>query len=118
MPNKDFYEIVVAWSLMTPMEQSLWGTTLALRSDNMEEGMRAADRAVTKLREVGGARSLQPEPEYEAARANCYMDFSDFAVWYPIAYQIRHAGRDYKIPSKAETSEAFERYALSLNDYH
>ena len=60
MPDKDFYEIVVAWSLMTPMEQSLWGTTLALRSDSMEEGMRAADRTVTKLHEVGGAHSLQP----------------------------------------------------------
>lgn len=119
MPARQFYEMEIIWSLMTPMEQSLWGTVLALHIGDEDGGLDTADAAVTRLRELADVRSHQPEPEYEAARANCFMELSEFSAWYPIAYRIRHpSGREYRVPSEVEVKEAYERYARCRCDYY
>jgi hypothetical protein len=120
MTKKTSYEIELAWELMNSIEQAAWGTTLALHVEDEDGGLEAADAAVTRLRAVAELRSRRPEPEYEAAIAGFYMEYEEFAVWYSVAYRIRHhkSPAGYEPPTPEQTKAAYERYAMSRNDFY
>lgn len=119
MPDVPMWELELAWGLMTPMEQALYGTTFALHGMSVEGGLAAADAVITKLRAVSGQRSRLPEPEYEAARAGLNIEYEEFAVWYPVQYRIRHGReRGYKPRTPEETQEAYRRYGFGCSDYY
>jgi len=119
MADKDVYEVLVSWQFMPPMEQAVWATTLALHAPDPDGGVGAADAAVLRLRSLELTRSFRPEPEYEAARANLYMEFPEFAGWYPIAYRMRHRREPgYSEPSSEQIREAYERFDRGLCDYY
>lgn len=120
MTKKTSYEVELAWELMNNIEQAVWGTTLALHVEDDDGGLGAADAAVVRLREVTDLRSRRPEPEYEAARADFHMEFEEFSVWYRVAYRIRHhkSPTGYELPTPEQTKAAYERYAMSRNDFY
>jgi hypothetical protein len=104
---------------MVPMEQSVWATTFALHDRDPDGGVDAADAAVLRMRSIGLTRSFQPEPEYEAARANLHIEPDEFASWYLIAYRMRHGCKpNYREPSAELIREAYERYNRGLCDYY
>lgn len=108
-----------AWSLMTAMEQALYGTMLALHADELDGGLAVADAAIAKLRTIAGVRSRLPEPEYEAARSGLNMEYEEFTIWYPIQYRIRHGfDRDYQHPTLERIQEAYKRFGLSRCDFY
>lgn len=72
MTQSTLFDLELAWGLMTPMEQALYGTTFALHDKNVKSGLAAADAVIAKLRAISGQRSRLPEPEYEAARAGLH----------------------------------------------
>jgi len=91
----------------------------ALHVQDPDGGLAAADAAVTQLRLIGGVRPRLPEPEYEAARANIYMEYKEFAAWYPIQFRIRHGfDRGYSAPSPEQIKEAYERFNFSRCDFY
>jgi hypothetical protein len=119
MTDTDFHLIELTWCSMTPMEKALWGTAVALNSQDTDGGLAAADAAITKLRSFAGVRSHRPEPEYEAARANVYMEYEEFATWYAVEFRIRHTfDRDHRSPSPDEVKAAYERYARGRYDFY
>lgn len=119
MAQADLFDLELAWDLMTPMEQSLYGTTFALHGISVEDGLAAADAVLVKLRSVTDQRSRLPEPECEAARAGHYIEYEDFAVWYRVQRGIRHMRKPgYQPPTPEQTKEAYERYEMSRNDYY
>lgn len=109
----------LAWEFMTPMEQALWGTTVALNTQDPDGGLGAADAAIVKLRSVSGVRSRRPEPEDEAARVGDHIEFEDFAIWYLIEYRNRHCfDQDYKAPTQEQTKEAYERFFKGRDGFY
>ena len=118
--KKTSYDIELAWELMSNIERAVWGTTLTLHVEDDDGGLGAADAAVVRLREVADLRSPRPEPEYEAARAGFYMEYEEFAVWYGVAYRIRHykSRARWVLPTPEQTKAAYERYAMSRNDFY
>lgn len=119
MADKNMFDVETAWELMLPMEQALWATTLAIHSNDLDAGLGAADAAVTRLRSMADIRSRRPEPEYELAQSNTYVEFEEFSVWYPLEYRMRHRrDRDYKEPTAEQIRGAFERYGLSRSDFY
>lgn len=119
MIDQNIVEIELGWYLMTPMEQSLWGLSMALHNQDQDAGLGAADTALARLRSVTDARSRRPEPESEAARSNIVIPFEQFAAWYPVAYRLRHRlDRDYQEPSDEQIRTAYERYDRGLCDYY
>ncbi len=119
MTDTDFHLIELTWCSMTPMEKALWGTAVALNSQDTDGGLAAADAAITKLRSFAGVRSHRPEPEYEAARANVYVEYEEFATWYAVEFRIRHTfDRDHRSPSPDEVKAAYERYARGRCDFY
>jgi len=119
MADLDIYLIEFNWEFMTRMEQALWITTMALRNQDEDAGLSAADAAISRLRAIAEVRSRRPEPEDEAARAAVYMELEDFAVWYPLEYRIRHRfDRDYKELTPQSIRDAYERYARSRVDFY
>lgn len=119
MNSNDLDEVEIAWELMTPMESALWATALALHASDADGGLAAADGLVIKLRDLAEVRSRRPEPEYEAAALNVFVNEDEFTTWYKVAYRIRHL-RDpsYGEPGPQQISEAYERYSLSRNDFY
>lgn len=119
MADKDVYEVLVSWQFMPPMEQAIWATTLALHAQEPDGGVGEADASVLRLRSIGLTRSFQPEPEFEAARANLHIEYDEFIGWYPIAYRMRHGReRGYETPSIEQIKDAYERYGRGLCDYY
>ena len=119
MASKDVYEIELTWQFMAPMEQSVWATTLALRALEADGGVSAADAGVLRLRSLGVTRAHRPEPEHEVARSNVYIEFDEFAGWYPVAYRLMHGKeRGYQEPNDEQVKNAYEAYARSRTDYY
>lgn len=109
----------LAWELMTPMEQAVWGTSVALNAQDSDGGLGAADAAIVKLRSVSGVRSRRPEPEIEAARVGDYIEFEDFAIWYLIEYRNRHCSDpDYVPPTQEQTKGAYERFFKGRDGFY
>lgn len=119
MADRNAFDIEMAWQFMTPMASALWGTTLALHSQDPDGGIAAADAAVARLNALGKVRSLRPEPADEAARTGIYMELEEFSGWYPIACRIQHASdKEYQGPTREQIEEAYERYARGRCDYY
>lgn len=119
MANTDLFNLELAWDLMTPMEQALYGTTFALHATRVEDGLAAADDVLARFRSVTDNRSRLPEPEYEAAKAGHYIEYEEFAVWYRVQLGIWHMRKSgYQPPTPKQTKEAYERHEMSRNDYY
>ena len=121
MNEKSPQERYLEWSFMTPMEQALWGTTIALNSLHPDGGVGSADALLLKLRSLSVTRGVQLEPEFQAAKANEHIEYDDFAVWYPIAHRLQHrydpSPRDYEPMAPEAIKAAYERYAWGRSDY-
>jgi hypothetical protein len=118
MSKDKYYEVELQWFAMTPVEQSLWGTTVALHTQDADGGIGAADEAITKIRSLAGVRSHRLAPEYEAAKANITMEYEAFAVWYPIEHKIRLCREPrYRAPTVDEVRAAYVRFCESRSDY-
>lgn len=118
MSKAKFYEVEFQWHAMTPMEQALWGTTVALHSQDTDGGIGAADEVISKIRSLAGVRSHRLEPEYEAAKANMTMDYETFATWYPVERRIRRCAEPrYEAPTADEIRAAYVRFCESRSDY-
>lgn len=119
MDRNDSNEVLVSWMFMGPMEQAVWATTFALHAQDANAGMDAADAAVLRMRSTGATRSLRPEPEFEAARANVNIERDEFGVWYRVAYRMRHfLETGYAERNDQQIDDAFERYERGLCDYY
>lgn len=119
MASNDVYEIELNWQFMQPMEQSVWATMLAMHGQDADGGLSAADAGVMRLRSIALTRARRPEPEREAARLNIYMEFEEFAGWYPVAYRMMHMReRGYSDPSLEQVKVAYDIYARGRTDYY
>lgn len=112
------YDVEFQWFAMTALEQSLWGTTVALHAQDVDGGIGAADEAVAKIRLLADIRSHRLAPEYEAAKANIDMDYETFAVWYSVEHKIRLCAEPcYQAPTAEGVRAAYVRFCQSRSDY-
>lgn len=106
------FERELVWDAMPPMEQALYGTTLAIYGIDVRRGLSAADAVLAKFRILSDRRARLPEPEYEVALTNLDFKFEEFVVWYSVEYRIR-GGHESDRPSPEVILEAYRQYALN-----
>lgn len=90
MTDRDRHLEALQMYMMSDMEKLVWASVLALRMDEPDGGEAAADTCLQRLRELRITRDQRLEPEYEAARANLYMEFAEFAGWFPVQHRLHH----------------------------
>jgi hypothetical protein len=108
------------WNAMTDRERMVWATTYARYApDDPDHAATMADATVEDLRGLNLDPNSALDPEYEAARAGCEVDFEHFQPWYEIAWRIRHFHeRPKQAPSPVQVREAFDRFAEVYGEFH
>ena len=102
---------LIPWITLSDRERMVWAADYVRHLDDPGFAAQHADAAIQDLRRLCLDQSSSLDPEYDAARSGCDLDYERFRPWYQVAWRLRHAhDRASGDPDENEIRDAFDRF--------